>query len=167
MVLSVLLVLSLGLLVFGVMRVFDRYIAESSVRNNRIGAVAEFRMEISNMLPGDSDTKNYEIELKHEEDVYLYFQVNIEKTTNNLENVLYIKVENKDNSTVVCEGNLANVAEKKFKEEFTLTNSNKNEKLNYKITVAMDTSAGNEYQNSSLSLSFVWSLRKINAEETK
>ncbi len=165
-VLTVLLVLSLSLLVFGVMRVFQRSMAKTSVRDNNIGAVEkEWKMELTGMLPGDTTTKYYEVELKQKGDVYLYFQADIAQTTNHLENALSLKVENRGTNFLLCEGRLSDIAGQAFREKIT-DDTNKDERQMYKITVSMDTSAGNEYQNSSLTLNFEWTLRNL-TEETQ
>lgn len=166
-ILSVLLVLSLSLLVFGVVRLFQRSIAEAFVKDNMIGAVEkEWKMEISNMLPGDSNTKYYEVELKQKENILLCFRVDVTKSTNKLEKALFIKVENRASSKVVCDGQLENIAGQVFVEEIQKEN-NKDERQTYKITVSMDTSVGNEYQNSSLTMNFSWFLDNVESEESK
>ncbi len=155
-VLSVLLLISLSLLTFGVIRVLQRNIAEASIKNNSIVAVEkEWKMEVSGMLPGDSNTKYYEVKLKHEGGVVLCFRADVAKSTNQLENALNLKVENRDNGALMCEGKLADIAGRIYEESFVDGNSS-DTVLTYKITVSMDTSAGNEYQNSSLTLDFNW-----------
>ncbi len=164
MVLLVLLVLSLSLLTFSVVHLFQRKIAEESIKNNSIGAVEkEWKMEVPGMMPGDSNTKYYEVELKQEENIVLCFRVDIAKATNQLEKALFIKVENRESKEVVCDGRLDIVAGQLFEEEI-LKENNKNQKQIYKITVSMDTSVTNEYTNSSLSLNFNWSLRNDKTE---
>ncbi len=165
-VLSVLLIISLGMLTFGVMRVLQRNIDETTIRDNSIGAVEkEWKMELSGMLPGDSTTKYYEVNLKHEKSVILCFRAYIANSTNKLENALNIKVENRDNNALMCEGKLKDVAGKVFEEPF-LDESTKDTKLTYRITISMDTSAGNEYQNSTISLTFEWFLQNVEEEES-
>lgn len=165
--LTFLLVLSLFLLTFGVVRLFQHKIAESSIKNNSISAVEkEWKMEISNILPGDSNTKYYEVELKQEENIVLCFRVDVAKSTNQLEKALFIKVENRESKEVVCDGRLDSVAGQLFEEEI-LKENNKDQRQTYKITVTMDTSAGNEYSKSSLTMNFQWSLRNVKTEENK
>ncbi len=163
-VLTVLLVLTLALLVFGVISVFQRSIAKTSVRDNNIGAVEkEWKMELTGMLPGDSTTKYYEVELKQTGDKYLEFQADIAHSTNYLENALFLKVENRETKFLLCDGKLSDIAGQAFQEKIT-DETNKEERQIYKITVSMDTSAGNEYQNSSLTLNFNWVLRSPSEE---
>lgn len=166
-VLSVLLILSLFLLAFSVVNLFKHKIAEESVKNNSIGAVEkEWKMEVSNMLPGDSNTKYYEVELKQEENIILCFRADVTNSTNQLEKALFIKVENRESSRVVCDGRLDTIAGQLFEDEI-LKENNKEQKQIYKITVSMDTSAGNEYSKSSLMMNFQWFLRDEKAEEEK
>lgn len=165
--LATLLVMSLGLLTYGVIRVLDRNMDQSSIKDNSIGAVEkEWKMEVSNMLPGDSITKYYEVELKQTDNVVLCFRADIVNSTNSLENALDIKVENRDTSKVVCNGKLADVAGQTYEEEI-LKENNEDEKQMYKITVSMDTSVGNEYQKSSLTMNFEWALRTVETEGGK
>ncbi len=164
-VLSVLLLISLSLLTFGVIRVLQRSIAEESIKNNSIGAVEkDWKMEVSGMLPGDSNTKYYEVELKHEGGVFLCFRADVAKSTNQLENVLNLKVENRDSGALMCEGKLIDLTGRMFQESF-LDESSKDTILTYKVTVSMDTSVGNEYQNSSLTLNFKWFLQSASTGE--
>ncbi len=163
-VLTGLLALSLALLVFSVIRAFQRSIAKTSVRDNNIGAVEkEWKMELTGMLPGDSITKYYEVELKQEGDKYLEFQADIAQSTNHLENALSLKVENRETQFLLCDGRLSDIAGQAFQEKIT-DETNQEERQIYKITVSMDTSAGNEYQNSSLTLNFKWILRSPSEE---
>ena len=75
-----------------------------------------------------------------------------------------IKVENTFNGSVVCDGVLADVAEMMFCETFS-AGEETDLTLPYRITVTMDTSAGNAYQNAEIALGIRWSIVLPEGEE--
>ncbi len=113
------------------------------------------QFDVMNMLPGDSVKNNYQIKVKHKDKIELYFKVDIKRQTNELSEILNIKIVNLNNEEILYNGKI-----KDIKEHFILLNIDKNNNnetiTDIEITVSLPTTAGNKYQSSLLNADFTW-----------
>lgn len=160
-VLSILLSASLVLLGVQYVRTVVRSSGTVTVKNNSISS-AEQKWEFGGegLLPGDCLSRDYSVKLNQEEDVSVRFAVSTAKDAKNLAEVLNITVTDLTSGKTVCEGNLGDLAGKEFSE--SIAHAGQREKLlSYRITVTVDPSAGNAYQNATLEMGFRWSIVPI------
>lgn len=155
-ILSVLLAISLVLLAIQFIRKISA--TDKVTLSNSIGAVEKgWVFSAENVLPGDSFSKDFPVTLTHTKDTVLSFTPSVTADSGaELAKVLNVKVEYAS-GTVMCEGKLSDINGKTF-EQTIAYDGEKQTELTFRITVTMDTSAGNEYQNSSAEMSFRWSI---------
>lgn len=155
-ILSVLLAVSLVLLAIQFIRKISA--TDKVTLSNSIGAVEKnWVLSAENVLPGDSFSKDFPVALTHTKDTVLGFTPSVASDSGaELAKVLNIKVENASGE-VICEGKLSDMNGKTFDQTIAY-DGEKHTELTFRITVTMDTSAGNEYQNSSTEISFRWSI---------
>ena len=113
------------------------------------------RFEVSNMLPGDTETRYFCVRAYHEEDITLFFRAEVTEQTKNLGDVLHIKVTHLDSGRVLCDAPFAEVDGKEFS-ELLAANAQGETDAYYQIDVSLDTSEGNEYQAARLVADFEW-----------
>lgn len=113
------------------------------------------RFEVSNMLPGDTETRYFCVRAYHEEDITLFFRAEVTEQTKNLGDVLHIKVTHLDSGRVLCDAPFAEVDGKEFS-ELLAANAQGETDAYYQIDVSLDTSVGNEYQAARLLADFKW-----------
>lgn len=116
---------------------------------------ANQRFEVSNMLPGDTETRYFCVRAYHEEDITLFFRAEVTEQTKNLGDVLHIKVTHLDSGRVLCDAPFAEVDGKEFS-ELLAANAQGETDAYYQIDVSLDTSVGNEYQAARLVADFEW-----------
>ncbi len=116
------------------------------------------RFEVLNMFPGDMETKYFAIKVSHHADVDVYFNAEITEQTENLANVLHIKVTHLENGKVIYDGTFADMDINGYGETFAADESTQTVAY-YKIEVSLPTSAGNEYQAAKLVADFEWLVR--------
>ena len=120
---------------------------------------------ITNMFPGDSVTNKYNLKVSYHDKVSVLFNVDYLNEYSKLASVTNIKVKliNDDNDKVLYDGFVCDLKDNNL--SYVLESSNnKTEVLEYEITISLDTSVNNDYQNKELKLDFIWSIDK---EETK
>ncbi len=113
------------------------------------------RFEVSNMLPGDIETKYFCVKAYHDKDIDLFFKADITEQTKKLGDVLHIKVIHLETGKVLCDTSFAEINGKEFSELLKAT-SEKTTTAYYRIDVSLDTSVGNEYQAALLKADFQW-----------
>ncbi len=129
--------------------------------------------DVENMFPGDVEIKNFRIHVYHKADVAIFFSVsdivdgyNESHIQNRLplSGMLRIKVSVTfaEQETVLCEGTFAEIAELTRDDAergvfvvFPANAANFTE-ADYRIEVSLPTSAGNEYQRTTLKATFNW-----------
>lgn len=117
--------------------------------------------KVTNMLPGDSYEKYYCVKISHNKDLKLCFKTEINFESNDLSEILDIKVTHLNTSNIIYEGKLGDMLSDGYFEDIPLPDDYETEAY-YKIEVSMPTSAGNKYQNSSIDADFVWLLTDEN-----
>ena len=103
---------------------------------------------LNNMFPGDAEYKDYELNISHKNNIDVVFNVHFREESAKLAEVLMLKVEidnaEKYNGLMKDLGQL------------TYTLPAGQPKATYRLTVYLDTSVGNEYQNKELNADFEW-----------
>ena len=113
------------------------------------------RFEVSNMLPGDTETRYFCVRAYHGEDITLFFRAEVTEQTKNLGDVLHIKVTHLDTGKVLCDAAFNEINGEEISELLT-ANAQGETDAYYQIDVSIDTSVGNEYQAARLLADFKW-----------
>lgn len=116
---------------------------------------ANQRFEVSNMLPGDSETKYFCVKAYHDADIDLFFRADVSEQTKSLGDVLHIKVTHLDTGRVLCDAPFSEIDGQEVSELLT-ANAEGETTAYYQIDVSLDTSVGNEYQAARLLADFEW-----------
>ncbi len=116
------------------------------------------KFQVTNMLPGDTETKYFAVKVSHHADVIVYFNAEVTEQTKQLADVLHIKVTHLENGKVVYDGTFAEMNTDGYGETFTATQSTETVAY-YKIEVSLPTSTGNEYQAAKLLADFTWMVK--------
>ena len=126
---------------------------EEAIKLSAWSRTENLAFQMKNMVPGDTETKDYRITVSDKQAVSLSFYMDMDAENNRLADVLRIKVELVD--AIVYDGTFAempplkNDITGKFPQEF-----------HYRITVSLDTSVGNEYMGKSFSANFNWAIAR-------
>lgn len=113
------------------------------------------KFQVTNMVPGDSETRYYCVRAYHQNPVTLIFETEVTQQTNQLGDVLDVVVSDFQTGDIICQGTFNEINEKKFSNVLAANAEEQTTKY-YKIQVSMDTSVGNEYQVSKLLADFRW-----------
>ena len=116
------------------------------------------RFEVSNMLPGDTETRYFCVRAYHEEDITLFFRAEVTEQTKNLGDVLHIKVTHLDTGKVLCDAAFNEIDGEEFS-ELLKADAREETTAYYQIDVSLDTSVGNEYQAALLKADFEWCVK--------
>lgn len=116
---------------------------------------ANQRFEVSNMLPGDSETKYFCVKAYHDADIDLFFRADVSEQTKSLGDVLHSKVTHPDTGRVLCDAPFSEIDGQEVSELLT-ANAEGETTAYYQIDVSLDTSEGNEYQAARLAADFEW-----------
>ncbi len=100
------------------------------------------RFEVSNMLPGDTETRYFCVRAYHEEDITLFFRAEVTEQTKNLGDVLHIKVTHLDTGKVLCDAAFNEIDGEEFS-ELLKADAREETTAYYQIDVSLDTSVGN------------------------
>lgn len=109
---------------------------------------------VNGMLPGDAETRYFCVRISGSEPVTLRFSAVIHNGGEALSRALNIKVTLLGTQTVLYEGAFGEMPE--LTATATPESGNATD-VYYEVTVTLDTSAGNELQNTSLEADFHWS----------
>ncbi len=110
---------------------------------------------VSNMLPGDSYTQRFSVEVSHEAPVELYFTALVTQQTKQLGQVLNIRVTHLESDQVIYNGNFDSLDITGYAVSLPQAES-KRTVASYEIQVSLPTSAGNEYQQAMLLCDLQW-----------
>lgn len=113
------------------------------------------KFEVSNMLPGDVETKYFCLQVSHDADLALFFRADVVEETKALGEVLHIRVTHMETGKVLCDAPFREVDAKEFSETLLQTEQGQTT-ANYQIEVSLDPSVGNEYQAAALQADFSW-----------
>lgn len=107
-----------------------------------------------NMFPGDTEVRNYCVKVSYHNKASVNFIVNTRKGYEKLAEVMDIKVRLVSTDEILYEGKVKDIKDSVV--TVLRSDSKKVESLDYEITVSLDTSVGNEYQNLDLITDFKW-----------
>ncbi|MBR5156631.1 MAG: hypothetical protein IKW59_02575 [Clostridia bacterium] len=107
---------------------------------------------VTNMFPGDCETNIYNISVSYNGTISVYFTADVRKGHEKLAEVLKCKVVLNGEDNPLYDGLLKDMPDL----EHSISAVNKTVDLIYKISVYLDTSVGNEYQNKQLVADFKW-----------
>ncbi len=111
--------------------------------------------QVTNMLPGDTYTQRFAVEVSHSNPVELYFNALVTQQTKNLGQVLTIRVTHLESGEVIYDGAFHDMAVTGYAVDLPQASGNKTV-ANYEIQVSLPTSAGNEYQAAMLMCDLQW-----------
>ncbi len=111
--------------------------------------------QVTNMLPGDTYTQRFAVEVSHSNPVELYFNAIVTQQTKNLGQVLTIRVTHLESGEVIYDGAFNDMAVTGYAIDLPQASGNKTV-ASYEIQVSLPTSAGNEYQAAMLMCDLQW-----------
>lgn len=118
---------------------------------------------VDNMFPGDIISRDYVLNISHEEDIDIFFKAKIREgyedrseDIGDLAEVLKFKVEIPGVRILYNDGQNDKELMKDMPEPVTYTLPASQQSVTYRLTVYLDTSVGNEYQNKELKADFEW-----------
>lgn len=109
---------------------------------------------VTNMFPGDMETKNYHIQVSHRGTVLVRFRADIRPGYEKLAEVLKSRVVLRSTGEILYEGLLRDMPASL--DHVLTSEGNVTDELDYEITIYLETSVGNEYQNKELIADFKW-----------
>ncbi len=107
-----------------------------------------------NMFPGDTEAKYYCVKISHSDDVTVHYRADIRPGYEKLAEVLRCRISLLTTGDVLYDGLMQQMPES-LSYGVETDNSTESE-LYYEISVYLDTSVGNEYQNKDLIADFRW-----------
>lgn len=119
----------------------------------RGNASAAQAFALPNMLPGDTAEKEFTVNVSHRGKVTLYFSVGPDDVTAPLAGGLQLTVT--CNNTQLYSGTFADVPAV-LPVDVPGTAADTTDAMTYRVTVALPTSAGNEYQNLTMTADLTW-----------
>ncbi len=117
---------------------------------------------VLNMFPGDVETRYYCVEVNHSIFTTLYFGAVITQETENISEIMRIRVSLYGTDKVLYDGTVDGLSSRGYSLEIPANSQNKTAAY-YKIAIYLPTSAGNEYQNAGLKMDFNWWVNNKNA----
>ncbi len=106
---------------------------------------------VTNMFPGDAETKDFTVKVDHKEPVTLYYHADIRPGSEKLAEVMMVKIELPEKGVTLYDGLMRDMPSAL---EYQLAAGEK--EVIYRITAYLDTSVGNDYQYKSLIADFRW-----------
>lgn len=132
--------------------------AVSAVANNNILSLYKNKPEdntpfnVVNMFPGDYITQNYQVRVSYNGTIKVYFTADVRSGYEKLAEVLKCKVVMPDKNKILYDGLMKDMPDL----EQSISAVNATEDLKYEISVYLDTSVGNDYQDKQLIADFKW-----------
>ncbi len=106
---------------------------------------------VTNMFPGDAETKDFTVKVAHKEPVTLYYHADIRPGSEKLAEVMMVRIELPEKGVTLYDGLMRDMPSAL---EYPLAAGEK--EVIYRITAYLDTSVGNDYQYKSLTADFRW-----------
>ncbi len=110
--------------------------------------------KVGNMFPGDSETKYFRVSVSYKKTVTVHYHADVRAGYEKLAEVLKSKVTLLTTGEVLYDGLMRDMP-KSITHKLNSA-AGTTDKLCYKVTVYLDTSVGNEYQNKDLIADFRW-----------
>ncbi len=109
---------------------------------------------VTNMFPGDNETKYYCVRVSYHDSVTVHFRATVRPGYEKLAEVLKIKVVLLNTGETMYDGLMKNMPASVTHK--LRSSGNAVDELDYEITAYLDTSVGNEYQEKDLIADFKW-----------
>lgn len=110
--------------------------------------------EADNMLPGDSMTRYFRIQVSHQNPVTVHYHADVQKGYEKLAEVLKLRIVLLSTDEVLYDGPIGEMPQSL---DITLNARTKTtDEIYYEMTAYLDTSVGNDYQNLGLAADFRW-----------
>ncbi len=106
---------------------------------------------VTNMFPGDAETKDFTVKADHTDPITLYYRADIRPGSEKLAEVMMVKVELPEKGITLYDGLLRDMPSALAHE---LAGNEK--QILYRITAYLSTGVGNEYMYKSLTADFRW-----------
>ena len=110
--------------------------------------------QVVNMFPGDSETKYFRVRVSYHDKITVHYKATIRPGYEKLAEVLKVRVKLLTTGETMYDGGIADMPES-LTHKLASKNSAVGE-LYYEITVFLDTSVSNDYQNKDLIADFKW-----------
>ena len=110
--------------------------------------------QVGNMFPGDSETKYFRVRVSSHDKITVHYKATIRPGYEKLAEVLKVRVKLLSTGETMYDGGIADMPES-LTHKLASKNSAVGE-LYYEITVFLDTSVSNDYQNKDLIADFKW-----------
>lgn len=107
---------------------------------------------VVNMFPGDCISKNYCVRVSYNGTIKIFFTATVRPGYEKLGEVLKCRIELPDENKLLYDGLMSKIPDV----EHQISGVNLTEDLNYEISVYLDTSVGNDYQDKELVADFKW-----------
>lgn len=126
--------------------------------------------QVTNMFPGDAETKYYRVKVSYKGDIVVRFHADIRPEYEKLSEVLKVKIRLLDDNTtandglsediILYDGLMRDMPESLNHSLYT--NEKTQSELYYEITAYLETSVGNEYMDKELIADFNWWVQEVN-----
>ena len=134
-----------------VLGITPAYAAGNAIVLNGPDESANRVFKAENMFPGDEIYKDYVLNISHKENIDIMFKAEVQDGSEILAEVLKLKVTIPSVEKTLYDGLMKDMPASCT---YTLPGSNQN--VTYRLTVYLDDSVGNRYQNKSLQTDFSW-----------
>lgn len=108
---------------------------------------------VTNMFPGDSVTRYYCVRVSHSQSITLHYRAEIRSGGEKLAEVLKVCICLPSEGETLYDGLMADMPKSL---DWVMSGSNRSDDMVYEITVYLDTSVGNDYQDKELMADFYW-----------
>ena len=109
---------------------------------------------VGNMFPGDSETKYFRVRVSYHDKITVHYKATVRPGYEKLAEVLKVRVKLLSTGETMYDGGIADMPES-LTHKLASKNSAVGE-LYYELTVFLDTSVSNDYQNKDLIADFSW-----------
>ncbi len=133
------------------MTVFSAGFRQERVRLNTPDESGNIAFAVENMFPGDAETKDFTVKVKHKKPISVYYHADIHPDSEKLAEVMMVKIELPEKGIELYDGLMRDIPSAL---EHQLAADEK--EIVYRITAYLDTSVGNDYQYKSLKADFLW-----------
>ncbi len=106
---------------------------------------------VTNMFPGDAETKDFTIKVSHKKPITLYYHADIRPGFEKLAEVMMVKIYLPDREELLYDGLMRDMPS-----ALACDLAADEKEVVYRITAYLDTSVGNDYQYKSLIADFRW-----------
>ena len=110
--------------------------------------------QMTNLFPGDSETRYYRVKVSYTGTVTVFFQAKSDEDGEKLGEVLMMKVRMVETDEVLYEGSIAEMPI--LEHNLTTDSKAQTDEICYEITISLGTEVGNEYQNKRMNADLIW-----------